>query len=250
MEWHELRRNNRPSHCQYAPNNSRAFVTYNVLDTPGFCLPHILDEATRYKKLEQRITANTSKPLKLMEVFPMTFNTTLPSKFSTCNTEALGNSVASFGLLEVEPDLDVTLKRASLCALVALHTATRHSSVVRSSVVLNSLDLAKFWRQQVCYGSSAGAGQIMIWNSQVEEPQASSRMLQERSGNLTLPRIIQPPGGVPRASPGTTLIQIGFNDRFNYSGIVMDVSLMQQIFTNTSALLAASLGLPTSHVSV
>ena len=190
---------------------------------------------------------NNSKPLKLMDVFSIPVNLSVRS---ICAIEPLGNSVAAIGLAEVEPAVDITLKRASICALFPC--VQRHSMNVISGV--SSSAVLETWRNSsdnMYVGDpSMDTAAIVIWDSVAEEIQAPTRAVQARTPASALPRIIQPQDGAPQQPADTTLIQIGFNDRLNYGTVATDPSLVNQIFTNMSALLAAPLSLPTDEVVV
>lgn len=198
------------------------------------------------------IIFNNTEPLKLMEVFTMPLNTTFPSNIATCDINGLGNAVASFGLMEVEPNVNIGLKQAQFCALFPC--VQRHRTNVLSGVP--SSTIVSSWRESgdnAYVGDPAkGAGQIEIWNDNSKGSPDLSQKLRARSTPTpsSLPRIIKPEGGIPDQPNGSTVVNIGFNYSLNYPAVVADPSLAQGLFNNVSSLFSRPLNLSNDDVQV
>ncbi|KAK4498985.1 hypothetical protein PRZ48_009496 [Zasmidium cellare] len=65
-----------------------------------------------------------------------------------------------------------------------------------------------------------------------------------------MPRLIQPPGGMPQAPANTTLIQVGFNYGLNFPFVVSTENSASQIFAYLPQGIAYTLGLDSQHVKM
>ncbi|TKA47652.1 hypothetical protein B0A54_02026 [Friedmanniomyces endolithicus] len=63
-----------------------------------------------------------------------------------------------------------------------------------------------------------------------------------------MPRLVQPPGGMPSPAPNMTLIQIGFNYGLNYPFVVNSENATAQVFAYLPQGIAYGLGLSTKQV--
>ncbi|KAG9956755.1 hypothetical protein KCU78_g24715, partial [Aureobasidium melanogenum] len=66
----------------------------------------------------------------------------------------------------------------------------------------------------------------------------------------SMPRVIQPPGGMPSAPGNTTLIQVGFTYGLNYPFVVSTAGSANQIFEYLPSGLAYGLNLDASKVKM
>ncbi|KAK5141256.1 hypothetical protein LTR04_002673 [Oleoguttula sp. CCFEE 6159] len=79
--------------------------------------------------------------------------------------------------------------------------------------------------------------------------QASSTAI-ESGIPSSMPRIIQPPGGIPATPRNTTLVQVGFGYPLNYPFVVSTAGSANQIFTYLPQGIAYGLGLPNDQVTM
>ncbi|KAK5679207.1 multicopy suppressor of a budding defect [Elasticomyces elasticus] len=88
---------------------------------------------------------------------------------------------------------------------------------------------------------------------------SSSAQIATQSGTSTaassglpsqMPRLVQPPGGMPHAAPNTTLIQIGFNYELNYPFVVNSNNATAQVFAYLPQGIAYGLGISSREVKM
>jgi hypothetical protein len=82
------------------------------------------------------VQVNNSLPHQLRKIFPWPANS--PQSSGSCNMKSLGNSVASFGALDLDPTAEVPLQHATLCALfpcVQIHNVSVTAGRTSASVL-------------------------------------------------------------------------------------------------------------------
>jgi len=65
-----------------------------------------------------------------------------------------------------------------------------------------------------------------------------------------MPRLVQPPGGIPPATPNTTLVQLGFNYELNYPFVVGSRNATAQVFAYLPQGVAYGLGISKDAVNM